>query len=470
MKIWLRISLTLTILLAILLTAVPTVHASVFDEDGTVEAGEIIDDDLFLSGESVEMAGTVNGLLFAGGDTVVITGVVNGDAILFGREVIIAEGATVDGNLFSGAQTVTIQGTVNGSLFGGSASMLLADGAVVERNTYYGGYSFETAGSSLVERDLYVGGYQALLAGEVGRNAAFGGVALDVTGKIGQNLTIDIGNAAESNAVFMPNLGPEVALPAARQPGIRIDDGATIGNRVLYTSTTRLDDTIEVEPSGGVVFQTPVPGTTGVDTPPTRQPITVRFPVLGWLFDFARQMVTLLAFGALVLWLAPILFDRAADQARTNPLPAAGYGVLTIFGGYFSAFVAVGLILALALLFGVLTLGGLSSPVLGIGFSGLGLFVTVFTLLVSTGSKLIVAYMIGQLLVDRLAPQTPNRAIWALISGVVLFVLVTTVPFVGWLIGLVATLIGVGALWLVYQASRQSSGQTQAMTPTQPEA
>jgi hypothetical protein len=92
--------------------------------------------------------------------------------------------------------------------------------------------------------------------------------------------------------------------------------------------------------------------------------------------------------------------------------------------------------------------------VLGVGFSGLGLAFTVFTLLVSYGSKLVVAYLFGRLLLQTLAKQYAGRKFLTLFVGVVVYALVAWIPILGWLIGLVATLIGLGAMWLWFRERR----------------
>jgi len=84
--------------------------------------------------------------------------------------------------------------------------------------------------------------------------------------------------------------------------------------------------------------------------------------------------------------------QRTVAQAREKAAPAAGYGLLAIFSGYFIALVALVVILFAGLLFALLGLGGLSGPIFGVGFSSLALFVAIFTFLVSTLSKLVVAF------------------------------------------------------------------------------
>lgn len=453
MKAILRITLALMMVLFLMIGSSQSVQAAEFDEDGRIEADEIIDDDVFLSGDQIVVDGTVNGLLLATGDTITINGTINGDLFVFGNKVEVSPSATIEGNVFFGSRTATLQGQVMGSVFGGSASAILGEGATVSRNLFYGGYSFQSAADSQVERDLYVGGYQAILDGEIGRDAGFGGGALEVSGSVGRDLKANVDGGRAS--FFNPNMSGQEDLPAAIEPGLRVAESAVIGNQIIYTSRAPEVEAIQVEPEGGIVVQTPIPNESDGRVQPVQTPsITVRYPVLGWLWDVVRDTITLLAFGALALWLLPRLLHRTVDQARTRTGASAGYGLLTIFGGYFSILVAIVLILLVGIGLSILSLGGLSMPVFGVGFSTLALFVVIFTLLVSTISKVIVSFLIGYLLLDQVAPNASNRQILALIAGVLIYVLVSSIPYVGWLIGIAATLVGVGAMWLAYRAWR----------------
>nr|MBI2905809.1 hypothetical protein [Chloroflexota bacterium] len=70
------------VLLAVLFGAAAPARAVEIDNDGTVAAGEVVDDDLILSGDKVTMDGMVNGILIASGGEVTINGTVNGDLIV----------------------------------------------------------------------------------------------------------------------------------------------------------------------------------------------------------------------------------------------------------------------------------------------------------------------------------------------------------------------------------------------------
>ncbi len=464
--IWVRWAATLALAIMLIFGSTGIVHAAEFPGGGTVPAGQVIDDDVFLSGQNVTVDGTINGNLLATGSTVTINGTVNGDAFLAGQSLIVTENATINGNLFLGGYALQVKGKVTGSMFGGSNNLTISQNANIASNLYYGGYSIETQPGNMVGKDAYIGGYQAILGGEIARDLNFGGGALELNGKVDRNANLDVGspNPSEPN-YFNPGMFQQTGLPpmpAMIAQGLRIGKDAQIGGKLTYTSTVDQASAIQAAPAGGTVFQTPVPQ----EQPQKPQPVETRFPVLGWLFNFLRTLVTLLILGGLAVWLLPALLNRTASQVENKPLPSAGYGFLTVIAGYAAAF-AIGLaVLLFGILIALLSLGGLSRAFFGIGFSSLAVVVTIFSLLVSYGSKIVVSYLIGSVLMKKVAPQASHQAVWSMLIGVAIYTLVRSIPLIGWLIGVVATLVGVGAMWLVYR-SRKASAALEAPAPVQ---
>ena len=428
--------LTLALVLVFSFSMVGSASAFEFIEDGDLPAGEVIDDDLFIVGENIVIDGTVNGDLFAFGGTVVINGVVNG-------------------SLVTGAQTVTIYGEVAGSVYSGANGATLGSSAAIGRNMYFGGFALETKAGSTIARDLVVGGYQAVLAGEIGRDLVVGADALEISGVIGGDVKADIGSAEEDMGPMPFQFFMPPGAPPMIEPGIRIAEDAEIGGTVAYTSPSDQASSIEAVPAGGVVFSTPVPveikGTPSEEIGPVRPVLEVG----RWFLQRLRELLTLLALGTLVLWLLPDLFDKVIAKATSEPLPSSGWGLLTMIVGYVGAVIVAGIILALGIFFGVLTLGGLGSTIFGVGFSSLGLAMTLFVLLVNYGSKLVIAFWGGKWILGKLAPQAAASKVWPLLLGVLIYVLLRAIPILGWVIGLVVTLIGMGAMWLVFQDWRK---------------
>lgn len=453
---WGRGLLMIPLVLVLVLGLAQPAKAAEFIGGGLIGADEVIDDDVFISAEKVTVDGTVNGVLFATGNTVTLNGVVNGDAFLMGSQIIVSDTAKISGNLFTAGQTLVVGGEIQGSVFGGSASMVVHEGTQIGRNLYYGGYSVEIQPDVSLGRSLYAGVYQAILKGEVARDAKLAAGAVEMSGKVGRDMVVEMGEvegeAPPSPMLFMPG---NVQMPPSLKPGLRVDPNAEIGGKLTYTSNLDMSGQIQAAPAGGVVFQTPVPEVKQEEQAGGLSRIERISPVVSWIFKTLRNLVTLLVLGGLALWLLPEMLRRLVDQVRTAPAPAAGYGALTLLVGYVGAFLAGLVVLSVGIFLLIVTLGGLGGTVLGIGLSSLAVFVTALGFLVNYGSKLVLAFLAGEWIMRRLAPNATHPRFWALLIGVVVYVLLRSIPFVGWIFGLLATLFGLGAMYLTYRAWRR---------------
>jgi len=466
-SLWYRWALVMPLVAILALGLVVPVQAASFPEDPVIGPEEVVNDDVFLDGDTVKMEGTVNGILVITANTGTISGTVNGDVIAFGNQIKITKDAEINGNVFAGGQTIIVDGTVSGSIAGGSSSMVLGETASAGRNVYYGGYALTTEEGSQVDRGLYMGGYQAVLDGDIAQDLNVGSAALELNGSVGGNVVLDV---AESTTQDFSSYWAPPGAPASIMPGLRIADSAEIGGSLTYTSPQQQDDAIETAPEGGVYYQTPVPDEVqrpdvDVDAGRRIHGMGAATPFLRWIFKFMQRLATLLVLAGLALWLLPKALKNTADKAAEKPLPAAGYGFLALLVGYAGAFMAAILILGVGILFMVITLGALGRVVFGIGFSSLALIFAVFLLLVNYGSKLVLAYLVGTRLLKQIAPNAKHVHVWGTLLGVLIYVLLRSIPFLGWLIGLVATVIGLGAMWVLFQdwnKSRKPAAEAEA--------
>lgn len=449
---WIRGVIALVMVTTLVLGSTHAVQAAVIDRDGDVKADEIIDDDLIIGGQTVTIDGTVNGLVLAAGNQVIVNGTIHGDLLAFGAEVVVGPEAIIDGNIFGGARTITIQGQVAGSFFGGAMSLHLDQQASIERNMFFGGFELQAAEKTSVGRDLFAGVYQAVLNGSVARDVNIDGEAIQVYGKIGRNanLTLSASQPADqSNFVFFPMMGMD--MPTVVPSGLHIDPAAEISGKLTYTSPVDYSSAIQNQPSGGVVYQTPVPTpVNGNETHPivSRPSSTSRvMPLVNTLFDGLRKFITLLIVGGLLLWLAPALMQKTVDAAQAKPFPAAGVGFLSILIAYSGAFLAAAVLLGVGLLFTLITLGGLSQLIFGVGFTSLAAIMAIFTALVTLVSRTIVCFLVGEMLVKQVAPNIKWRKAWALFFGVLMYVILSAIPFIGWIFVWAATFVGMGAIW-----------------------
>ncbi|RLD05278.1 MAG: hypothetical protein DRI65_09040 [Chloroflexota bacterium] len=406
-----------------------TAKAVEFDEDGILEEGEIIDDDLFIGGDIVEINGTVNGDVFASGSIVKVNG-------------------TINGSLASGAQTILINGKVSGSVYAGSMTITLGSDAEIGRNMFYGGFNLNAEEGSIIHRDLLVGAYQVLLSGEIGRDVQAGVGALDIDGSIGNNVRAEVTSPSDGQPpqIYPSPPGIDTIAPS----GIRVSEEAEIGGSLYYKSSEDQSRAIAITPPGGIEFDYDPQVNPNVDSP---DPDEIGSRLVGaWLLKQVRVFITLMLLGSLIVWQLPGLLNKVSEKVEKEVMPSLGWGLVSIMVVYLGALLAGGLIIAGAIFFGVITLGELSRVILTVGFTSLGLIMAGFGLLVSYGSKLVVSYLVGKLLMRWLAPKYEDQPIWSMLIGIFLYTFLRAIPLgFGLVIGICVTLVGIGAMWLTYR-------------------
>ncbi len=448
-------TIAISLMLVMILVAVGSVSAAEFPKGETIPAGETIDDDVFISGENVVVDGTINGNLFASGQTVTVNGVILGDAVLMGEKVIFAENAFVNGNLFVGGAELIINGQISSSVFGGSASMMLGKNANTEGNLYYGGFSLETEAGSRVGKDLYAGGYQVILSGTVDRDLGVGAAAVELNGQVGRNARIDVGQveSADGSAAWM-QFNPYTSRYVSQtiMPGIRLAENAVINGKLTYTSSIQQIDRLDEVVGGSVVYQTPAPSETdtysGEAKPFRRAPAGFLWGVA--LINLVRTFIRLMVLGALALWLLPKPFQKLADAANADPLKALGWGFVIVAVGFLTVIIVPLVFVMIGVLLGFFSLGSLLYVWFGIAGVALLLAFMLFFFAVFTLSKILAAYLFGRWLMKVLFKMDKENIWLSLLLGVFLFVMIRSLPLVGWLVGLAATLIGTGSFWLAY--------------------
>ena len=461
---WGRIALVILLTGVLVFGGTSAVHAAEMETDGIIPAGETIDDDVFLAADTIRVDGTVNGILLATGGSITVNGTINGDAFLFGENITLNEGAVITGNLFVGASAISNDATTLGSVFTGGNSLVLGDTASIGRNLYFGGYSLQTSESSSVGTDLLAGGYQLILNGMIGRDLRAGAGAIELNGSVGRNANLDVagpdGEAWSMRVVY--------GVPQTIEPGLRISKEAIIGGKLTYTSPVQQNDAIRGKITEPLVYQTPIPEQSGTDQfhfreAPKVDVEPVGFLAVNWAWKVARDLISLFALGALALWLIPGITRKVVTQLRTQPVQSLGYGFLVVLLGFTAIAVLPWFFLLVGLVVSALSLGGLALTwfiVLGLA---LALAVAVFLFLVFTGSVIYAAYAAGEAILSKSGEITGGRRYTALLLGVFLYVLASSVPFIGWLIAIVASLIGLGAMWRAYREHRD---QTKLVTTT----
>jgi cytoskeletal protein CcmA (bactofilin family) len=389
-----------------------------------IEADEVIDDDLYVTAQNFTLEGTVTGDLFVAGENIVING-------------------TVEGDLFAGGQTVVINGTVSGDVRIGGAALQLGETASIGEDLLAGGASLETKKGSTNGGDLLVGSGQTLLAGDVAGDVFAGTGALELRGNIAGDVTAEVGEADETNGQTPPMYMPDIniSIPSV-SPGFTIKDGAKIEGDLTYTQFTDVKIPADAV-DGKVTRNEPVVDIENNYVPPTAGELA-----LTWTFNLLRSIITLVLLGLLLAWLAPRFVNVLSEKIQATPAASLGWGVVAFASFFFTLLLIIVVMTIGALFFGVLTLGGVSASIIWVGLLSIFALCIGFGLVTSFLAQIVVAWLGGKMILEKLNPTLAASKVWPLVLGVVIVALLTSLPLVGWVFGLVIMFLGLGAFWI----------------------
>jgi hypothetical protein len=172
-----------------------------------------------------------------------------------------------------------------------------------------------------------------------------------------------------------------------------------------------------------------------------------------WALERGRELVTLFVFGLLGIWLLPRQINRAVEVFALKWLRSLGSDCWPswFFNVIIVTFMMAALIIAVGYGLGAITFWDLAWVVWGVGLACLGLAFALIWLFVIYGTKIIVAYVVGRLLLDRLAPKATRYKVVPLLLGLILYVILHGIPILGWVVAILATAIGLGISWLVWR-------------------
>lgn len=239
-------------------------------DQASVQAGEVIDDDLYIFGDLVNISGTVKG------DLVVFASEANIDGTVLGSALIFAETVKITGNIEG-----SVRGGANTVLFEGETSRDL----IIAANT--------VSISGLVGNDLFLAASSATVKGPVGRDikASLGSLVVDAP--VGGDIDIRVGD-------------------------LRFGPSALVEGKVTYTSDQ--DATVD---NNAVISG----ALERIDLPSDK---TVVSPARSF-FAFIRPIISLLLVALLMALLFPRLTEGTAGMINVQPGLSIGYGALIVF-------------------------------------------------------------------------------------------------------------------------------------------
>lgn len=181
--------------------------------------------------------------------------------------------------------------------------------------------------------------------------------------------------------------------------------------------------------------------------------------------NLLRSLAALLVVGLLMAWLAPRVLNGASERLWHDPWPSVGWGLVVFLVGWFLFALLFTLILALTIFLLTVSFVNVGFLIGGIGLTGLGLAFVLFVVSVAYISKIVAAFLFGRLILRLVSNRAAAGWVAPLLLGIVLYALLASVPYLGFIVATLATFFGLGALWL---AVRPVKAAPVAIAPVEP--
>ena len=336
---------------------------------------------------------TIEGNLYAAGSSLTIDGKVTGDVICAGQSINI--NGDVAGDVICAGQSININGNVGGSLR--LAGNTINFNGQAARNGIMIGATIVTSASSSIGWDLLVLGNIYELRGNIGRDLYGSAGQVNLSGQIGKNVNLNFGG---KNDYTKPLI---------------IAGTAKVNGDLKYKSAK---DAV-VESGAAIKGET-------IHNFPAVAAKKSNLANLGWWWG---NLISI--FSALVIGLVLISFWRQQIIKITDLMLAKigasmGWGILAL------------LLTPLIVLILFITIIGIP-----LAFISLALWLIAIYI-----GKILAGILIGRSLLNNYWPKKKDSLILAMIIGIIIAYLIFALPFIGWILALLAVLWGMGGILL----------------------
>jgi cytoskeletal protein CcmA (bactofilin family) len=359
-----------------------------------------------IAGDTVPAGTTVEDDVVLFGDTVTIDGNVDGNVYALGGTVTV--NGKVDGSLYTIGQQVLVNGEVTDGVYGTGLELTFGPSGKVDRNVAFLGLSVGMPSGSTIGRDL---------TGIFALGATFGG-------NVGRDTTAIIGPL-------------EVVRLIIRL--FNIQAPAFLSPQTSSHAAMKLASPVAFHPQQGIIDS---------------------FRLQRWLLSTVREYIGLLLIGLLAIWLLPGHLRRWGDKIRRAPFSSLGVGLTAIIVGYVGLLLLWVLLMAIALGIGKIGFGGIGAAIGMLASFGIGTAGAIFFVIVMYLSKVIFAFQVGFMILKKYDRVGFWFKLGVLALGLLIYVLLAAIPYIGWAIAVVIMLLGTGAVFLIYNEDRRFEKST----------
>jgi cytoskeletal protein CcmA (bactofilin family) len=338
-----------------------------------------------------------------------------------GQTVTVPAGETVEGDLYVAGSSIVIDGTVNGDVF--AAGQTLTINGKVNGGVSLAGQTIILNGD--VSNGARIAGQSITINSNIGRDLVVFGTDLSISSKsvINGDLMLGINNA-NINAFIKGNIkggGTDITISNAvggsvelKVNNLTLVSGAKIQGDMTYTAKKL----VEIQSGASVL------GTTTHKQPEPRKsalPVLAGISIVWHILGF----VMILIIGIILILLASGKTNEMSNAIKEKPWQSLVWGAVILC------------LTPIAAIIVMITVIGLP----------LGLITLALYLIALYLSQIPVALLLGRLIIRQNRElDSKGLMIGALALGLFILLILRAIPFIGWIIGLLIVLFGMGTL------------------------
>ena len=387
------------------------------------------------------------------------------------EDVHISNLHRIDDDLYAWASTVTVDGLVEGDLIAGAYDV--KTNGHIRGSVNVMGFRYRHTGEidgglrafvNECEIDGYVGRSVVVAANElrigekgiIEKEAVLYGNKINFQGYIKENLKIEA-----STTIVSGTVNGNVNVQADE---IKVIAPAVIKGDFTYVSQNEA----QIELDSGVIIL----GETVWQLPEEKDGDEDVGALTVIIINFSKMLAAFL-FGVILISLFRKYAQESLTQLRDRPAVATATGFLSLI--IYTLSVIVLLISAVLILIGVTLISGDSAaagvPILSLSILMVPItsFITVSGGVLFYSGKIVIALLVGFLIFKLIRPQAPYLSKLQLFLGLIVVTLIFSIPYIGFIVYVIASIIGGGAIILGIKYCRKESESKPQLISNEPE-
>lgn len=327
--------------------------------------------------------------IYALADEIIIDGTINGDLMAISKKITV--NGQIDGDLIAISSETVVNGPIGGNIRVLGESVHL--NSLVSRNITIAASKITLGESSRISWDAYLAGKNISTAGKIDGSLKALAIKADLSGEITGDAEINIITNEGSNELNLSSVSIGGNLTYQATKNASIDALSNIKGEIYPNITTLKENKIPSQIAWGKMIY---------------------------------KIISAFIFGVLIIILGRKHLSGLFGKIVSDPQKLIVPGLMLFFGTPLIAIIIF------------ITLIGIP----------LSLIIFLLWLVLQYLAKIIIIIFCGQWMIKLVIKEKPFNLIWALILGIIIAYLLFSIPVIGKLLSLLASLAGLGALYL----------------------